>query len=111
MVEANVAKMKRMAKAFKALSNPNRLQIYMEIIEKRSTQLEGGLPSGCGLADFICKLNVGAPTVSHHIKELVNADLITVELNGKFMTCFLNEPMYNQLKDFFDGALITKGSE
>jgi len=103
MYEVNVTKLKTMAKAFKALSNPNRLQIYMEIIENRSTKLEGGKEHGCGLADFICKLNVGAPTVSHHIKELVNADLITVERNGKFMTCFLNELMYNELKEFFDG--------
>ena len=56
---------------------------------------------GCGLTDFIQKLNVGAPTVSHHIKELVNAELITVERHGKFMTCYLNDEMRKNLGNFF----------
>jgi len=55
-------------------------------------------------------LNIGAPTVSHHVKELVNADLISVERNGKFMTCYLNEPMYNELKEFFDGKSLFSGA-
>jgi DNA-binding transcriptional ArsR family regulator len=47
------------------------------------------------------KLNIGAPTVSHHIKELVNAKLIRVERQGKFMTCYLNNDMRAQLEAFF----------
>lgn len=90
---------RQLAKAFKALSNPNRLQIYQEIMRRR--QLDSKEVCGCALTDFINSLSVGAPTVSHHIKELVNADLITVERNGKFITCFLNESVSAQLKDFF----------
>jgi len=90
---------RQLAKAFKALSNPNRLQIYLEIMQRR--QMETKDVCGCALTDFISSLNVGAPTVSHHIKELVNADLIRVERNGKFITCFLNEAVCDQLKDFF----------
>lgn len=110
MCDVSVAKLKRMAKAFKALSNPNRLQIYLEIVDQRSKRVEGQLEAGCGIADCIAKLNIGAPTVSHHVKELVNADLISVERNGKFMTCFLNESMYNELREFFDGKTLFKGS-
>lgn len=91
----------RLANAFKALSNPNRLRIYLEILDRRSKQVEAK-DCGCGLTDFIQKLNIGAPTVSHHIKELVNADLITVERNGKYMTCFLNDDMRDQLRGFFE---------
>jgi|TARA_B100000674_G_scaffold61325_1_gene42553 ArsR family transcriptional regulator, arsenate/arsenite/antimonite-responsive transcriptional repressor len=90
---------RRLTKAFKALSHPNRLQIYQEILRRRS------MPSrnlaGCALTDFINALNVGAPTVSHHIKELVNADLISVERQGKYVTCFLNEAMCEDLQRFF----------
>lgn len=93
---------KKMANAFKALSNPNRLKIYLEILAVRSKQLDSSELKGCGLTDFIQKLNCGAPTVSHHIKELVNADLITVERQGKFMTCYLNDEMRDRLKGFFD---------
>ncbi len=91
----------KIANAFKALSNPNRLKIYLEILEGRSKQLKSS-DSGCVLTDFINKLNCGAPTVSHHIKELVYADLITVERHGKFMTCYLNDEMRDKLKSFFD---------
>lgn len=90
---------RQLAKAFKALSHPNRLQIYQELVQRR--QMDSKDMCGCGLTEFINALNVGAPTVSHHIKELVNADLIRVERNGKFITCFLNEDMRDQLKDFF----------
>ena len=64
-------------------------------------QLDSKEVAGCALTDFINCLNVGAPTVSHHIKELVNANLIRVERNGKFITCFLNEALCDQLQDFF----------
>lgn len=94
-----MADSRQLAKAFKALSNPNRLQIFQEIMRRR--QLDSKDVCGCALTDFINSLNVGAPTVSHHIKELVNADLIRVERNGKFITCFLNEEMSQRLKDFF----------
>jgi len=94
-----LADSRQLAKAFKALSNPNRLQIFQEIMRRR--QLDSKDVCGCALTDFINSLNVGAPTVSHHIKELVNADLIRVERNGKFITCFLNEDMSLRLKEFF----------
>jgi len=100
-VGVNVIDHKKIANAFKALSNPNRLKIYLEILDARSKQVESS-DSGCGLTDFIKKLNCGAPTVSHHIKELVNADLITVERHGKFMTCYLNDEMRDNLKLFFE---------
>lgn len=90
---------RQLAKAFKALSNPNRLQIYLEIMQRR--QMDSKDVCGCALTDFINSLNVGAPTVSHHIKELVNADLISVQRQGKFITCYLNEAVCEQLKDFF----------
>lgn len=93
--------LRKVAGAFKALSNPNRLQIYLEILNRRSKQVESS-DSGCSLSDFMAHLNIGAPTVSHHIKELVNADLITIERHGKFMTCFLNESMRDQLHVFFN---------
>ncbi|RLU01609.1 ArsR/SmtB family transcription factor [Ketobacter sp.] len=90
---------RQLAKAFKALSHPNRLQIYQEIIQRRA--LSSQALAGCALTDFINALNVGAPTVSHHIKELVNAELISVERQGKFVTCYLNEATYRNLQQFF----------
>ena len=90
----------RYAKAFKALSNPNRLSIYREVLHKKYAEIEGG-DGSCSFTECIAALKVGAPTVSHHIKELVNAELITVEKNGKFVKCFLNEKMKEDLEVFF----------
>ena len=90
---------RKLAKAFKALSHPNRLRMYTEIMRQRSLQSPD--LKGYALTDFISALNVGAPTVSHHIKELVNADLIWVERHGKYVNCYLNDGMCHLLEKFF----------
>lgn len=92
----------RLARAFKALSNPNRLQIYTEILRRQRSAL--GPEHSCALFDFINSLEIGAPTVSHHIKELVNAGLITVERDGKYLACALDEDTRRVLRDFFGAA-------
>lgn len=89
----------RLARAFKALSNPNRLRIYQQIKAARVSPMKD---SGCKLVDFINSMKVGAPTISHHIKELVNAGLIRVEKDGKFVTCYLEEDMQQELRAFLD---------
>lgn len=91
---------KAMAKAFKALSNPNRLNIYLEILKRRQIDTDKTC-EGCLIADVMCGMDIGAPTVSHHVKELVNADLIEVERKGKFVSCQINSLMHEQLRHFF----------
>ena len=89
----------RLARAFRALSNPNRLQIYTEILRRQRSAL--GPEHSCALYDFINSLEIGAPTVSHHIKELVSAGLIRVESDGKYLACSLDEDTRRQLQAFF----------
>ncbi|MFZ5723443.1 MAG: ArsR/SmtB family transcription factor [Pseudomonadota bacterium] len=91
----------RLARMFRALSNPNRLQIYTEILRRQRSAL--GPEHSCALYDFINSLEIGAPTVSHHIKELVNAGLIAVERDGKYLACTLDERARRTLRDFFAG--------
>jgi DNA-binding transcriptional ArsR family regulator len=79
------------AKIFKALSNPNRLELYLKIANAHETRFETG--GECCVADIISCLNIGAPTISHHIKELVNAELIITDKKGKFLTCRVNEQL------------------
>jgi len=78
----------RMARIFRALSNPNRLKIYLEILKNQEATLDVG--SGCHLSSIVRCLKIGSPTVSHHVRELVNADLITAEREGKFLVCRIN---------------------
>jgi len=81
---------KRLAKVLKALSHPNRLEIYLALAKKNQTaQFDAG--GECLITDIIRSLKIGAPTISHHLKELENADLITTERRGKFLIAKLNE--------------------
>lgn len=86
------------AQAFKALSHPNRLKVYREILAREEQGLD--TEKGCPLADLLADLKIGAPTLSHHIKELVNADLIFVRKQGKFVTCYANPATRSALIDF-----------
>lgn len=88
-----------LALAFRALSNPNRLAMYLELLRHRERSLKS-----CALQDLMDLLDIGAPTVSHHTKELVTAGLIEVEREGKFIRCRLNEGMRTRLARFFTGG-------
>jgi ArsR family transcriptional regulator, arsenate/arsenite/antimonite-responsive transcriptional repressor len=78
---------KQAAKVLKALSHPNRLEIYLSII--KSDQCDKGrfqtAECECSVSEIMASLKIGAPTVSHHLKELANAGLITTERQGKFL--------------------------
>ena len=90
-----------MARIFRALSNPNRLKIYLEILKKDEARLDAG--PGCHLASVVRCLKIGAPTVSHHVRELVNADLITAEREGKFLVCRINPRTREVARAVFEG--------
>lgn len=86
---------KKMAKIFKALSNPNRLELYLKIARANEASFETGCE--CFVTDLIDSLNIGAPTISHHIKELSNAELIFTEKRGKFLICRVNEKLVTEV--------------
>ena len=86
---------KQAAKIFKALSNPNRLELFFKIAEMHESSFETDCE--CFVTDIISCLNIGAPTISHHIKELVNADLISTEKKGKFLICRVNEELLEEV--------------
>lgn len=96
VIRQRPADLDRLARAFKALSNPNRLAIYLEVLRQTRTEVKS-----CGLSHLIDKLEIGAPTVSHHTKELVDAGLISVQRDGRFIRCTLDETMREMLHRFF----------
>ncbi|MBI1920417.1 MAG: winged helix-turn-helix transcriptional regulator [Geobacter sp.] len=79
----------RLAKMFKALSHPNRLELYLEIARKHEASFQTGCD--CFVSDIIGSLNIGAPTISHHLKELANAGLIITERKGKFLAAKIDK--------------------
>ena len=88
---------KKAAKIFKALSNPNRLELFFKMTNMHESNFE--TDSECFVTDIISCLNIGAPTISHHIKELVNADLISTEKKGRFLICRVNEELIEEVRE------------
>lgn len=87
---------KKMAKVFKALSNPNRLELYLQIVKQQEASYDTG---DCLLCDITKSLNIGAPTISHHLKELSNAELIFTERKGRYLVAWVNEEMVNEVNE------------
>ncbi|HOW81012.1 MAG TPA: metalloregulator ArsR/SmtB family transcription factor [Spirochaetota bacterium] len=81
---------KQLARVMKALSNPNRLELYLEILKKceATFRTHGG---ECMVSDIMCSFSIGAPTISHHLKELSDAGLIITERKGKFLVARIND--------------------
>lgn len=90
----------KLAKILKALSHPNRLKLYLEIAKAHETSFESGKEC-CLINTIMERLNIGAPTVSHHLKELANADLIITERQGKFLVAHINRDTICQVIDVF----------
>lgn len=89
----------KLVKMFKALAHPNRFRLFTEIWEEGEGSYEEG--HACFLHDVMEKLNVGAPTVSHHLEKLVSAGLIRTERQGKYVTCRVEPDAIDALRAFF----------
>jgi len=66
---------KHVIKALAALAQPNRLQIFRSLVVKGSNGLTPAL-----IAE---QMGMPANTLSFHLKELMNADLISQERSGR----------------------------
>ena len=88
---------KKMAKVFKALSNPNRLELYLQIAKNHETSYK--TYDGCLINDITKSLNIGAPTISHHLKVLSNSELIFTERKGRYLVAKINEEMVNEVNE------------
>jgi DNA-binding transcriptional ArsR family regulator len=75
-----------------ALGNPTRLKIYRTLVRAG----DAGLPVG-RLQD---KLKIAPSTLSHHIRTLVTADLITQVREATTLTCHANYDVMRGLVEF-----------
>lgn len=101
MTDADV---KRISKAFKALANPNRLQLFLNLLAESKLDLAKGRVHDCFLASILQNLNIGAPTVSHHVRELENAGLIETHKEGKQLICTIRPETMRDLRALFESA-------
>lgn len=101
MSEADV---KQLSRAFAALSNPNRLQLFLNLLEESRLDLAKGRTHDCFLAKLLGNLKIGAPTVSHHVKELESAGLIETSRDGKHLVCTVRPEALGALGRVFNAA-------
>ena len=97
----------RFAIVFKALSNPQRLRIFLKLAAR--CQPEGSCETSieglrCCVGDLGKDLGLAASTVSYHIKELRNSSLMQVERQGQRIECRMSASTLNRLASFFESA-------
>jgi len=102
-----------LAEAFKALSNPNRLQIFQRLLTCCSpgTVCSADTVSGFFVGELGEDLAVAPSTLSHHIKELQRAGLIKTLRKGKNIECFVDVDTVRELLEFFAVPLNSTISE
>jgi len=86
---------------FKALSNKNRFELFLEIVKSQEKNFETNECHGCLIADIAKYFQIGAPTVSHHLKELSNANLILIEKKGKNLIAKANTDVMKEVGELF----------
>ena len=94
---------KVMAEIFKALSNPNRLKIFLRLATCCKPGTIGILESkdSAYVGELGEELDIVKSTVSHHIKELRQVGLIRTRRRGQKIECWVDPDLVNELRGFF----------
>ena len=96
-------KLTNLALLFKSLSDENRLKI-IELVYKRNLKCAFNQEGECNdqtcIKDLTKNLNISLPTVSHHVKELVNAGLLTTKKRGRWLYLKINSKYFKEIVDF-----------
>jgi len=93
-----------LTRVFKALSDENRLKLFAVIYEatENCTCNKDDWNEEACIKSLAEGLNISLPTVSHHIKELVNSGLITTQKKGRWVQCAVNHKRLTEITNFLN---------
>jgi ArsR family transcriptional regulator, arsenate/arsenite/antimonite-responsive transcriptional repressor len=99
----NEKAIERFAHIFKALSNPNRLKIFLRLVSccVPGTVWSYKAQECTYVGDLAKNLEIGPSTVSHHMKELRQAGLIKTRRTGQKIECWIDPAVIKELEGFF----------
>ncbi len=98
--------MEEMSAIFGALSNPNRLQIFLRLIaccSEGDSWLTEPEPCPC-VSELGEDTGLAMSTISHHMKELSRAGLIRMDRNGQKVECRIDPSTLEKINVFFGGC-------
>lgn len=88
-------KQNELSTLLKALAHPARIAIIEYLLTVNT----------CICGDIVNELPLAQPTISQHLKELKNANLIKGEVEGTAICYCINEDTFEQLAGFINGFL------
>jgi len=90
------------AQVFNALSNPHRLRIMLILVSCCPPGNHCEVNERKYVGDISGALDLAPSTVSHHLKELRRAGLISTERTGQNVQCWINPDILKALAAFFE---------
>jgi Predicted transcriptional regulators len=84
---------KKIEKISKALSDPNRIAILQKFRKKKDCLY---------CSEIHDMLDLAQPSISHHLKQLVDADLLIPEKEGRNLKYLLNDAVLNEYIAFLN---------
>ena len=88
---------KKAEKISKALADPNRLKILKEIKKCKECLY---------CVDLNNIINLSQPSIAHHLKLLMEADLLNSDKDGRNVRYYLNNKLLDEYISFIEGLKI-----
>jgi ArsR family transcriptional regulator len=85
--------LKKVEKISKALADPNRLRILKSLHKNQNCMY---------CSDINDMIDLAQPSISHHLKQLTEAELIIAEKEGREMKYSMNNRMIEQYVNFLE---------
>lgn len=96
----------RLGEMFGALSNPNRLTLFLRLVDccGQGEQCSTDAGMGACVGDLANGLGLAPSTVSHHLKELRRTGLISMKRRGRKIECTVNVGALKELSSIIDAS-------